>query len=221
MRQVKASPLQSSRKCCLVAAVVCSLVSHSVPTIRAALFPLQPAQFEPGAPPTREAPGDSFAPAVSGDGRYVAFLSFANNLMPNDANQGSDVFLKDRETGQLSLISINAEGTGPGNEMSFNPTVSDDGRFVLFESRASDLVMNDTNNAADVFLRDVVDNITHLISRNDAGTGSANGESRNATMTREGILSPLKAWRTIFPWCPTRTASWMYSFMTGSRNRMS
>ncbi len=92
-------------------------------------------------------------PSVSSDGRYVAFGSQANNLDPADTNGVSDVFVHDRQTGQTSRISVNSAGA-QGNNLSYGPRISSDGRYVAFVSNASDLVLGDTNSATDAFVRD-------------------------------------------------------------------
>ncbi len=84
-------------------------------------------------------------PAISADGRWVAFRSEADNLVPDDTNGWMDTFLHDRETGQTTRVSVNSDGT-QGDGPSYSPALSADGRYVAFESEASNLVPNDTNN---------------------------------------------------------------------------
>ena len=95
---------------------------------------------------------DCAAVRISGDGRFVVFDSPASNLIPNDNNNSSDVFLYDRTSGQLELISRNAAGFGNGE--SDSPAVSDDGRYVVFASDASNLVSGDSYGYRDIFVRD-------------------------------------------------------------------
>ena len=148
-------------------------------------------------------PGSSFAPAaggdgssglpiVSADGRYVLFASTANNLVLTNNNnsvlpQRMNVFLRDRVSNTTTLVSVNLAGTGGGNGDSFPTAISTNDQFVLFESGASDLVANDTNAANDVFVRDLVNGITTLVSVSTSG-GSANltGTSRSSVMTPDG-----------------------------------
>jgi len=109
----------------------------------------------------------------------VAFVSDATNLAANDNNNASDVFVRDRLTGQTILVSVNAAGTGTADQFSRAPTITPDGRFVVFISAASNLV---TDDAAlfiheDVFIRDLQSGTTKLVSRNFAGTGRGNGSS--------------------------------------------
>jgi Tol biopolymer transport system component len=116
---------------------------------------------------------------MSRDGRYVVFSSNASDLVANDTNNASDVFLRDVQTGVTTLVSINGSNTGSGNAGSFSPAVSDDGRYVVFISLASDLAGTDTNGVYDVYLRDLQAGITTLVSTNLSGTDSGNGYAFN------------------------------------------
>jgi Tol biopolymer transport system component len=109
----------------------------------------------------RIAPGSN--PAVSDDGRYVAFLSHASDLVPGDTNGVDDVFLHDRQSGQIKRVSVASDGS-QANESSFGPAISGDGRFVAFQSLASNLVPGDTNGMADVFVHDTMTNRTERVS---------------------------------------------------------
>ena len=91
-----------------------------------------------------QANGSSQAGGVSDDGRFAVFSSAASNLFPGDTNGWDDVFVKDRATGALELISRNTTG-GVGNWGSTNARISPDGRYVLFDSGASDLIESDTS----------------------------------------------------------------------------
>jgi WD40-like Beta Propeller Repeat len=132
--------------------------------------------------------GSSFTPALSADGRFVAFHSNANDLVANDTNDTSDVFVRDLNTGTTKLVSINSAGTASGNDDSAYPelSVSADGRFVAFQSNASDLVANDTNGTSDVFVRDLKAGTTKLLSVNSAGTATGNGQSLNTVLSANG-----------------------------------
>jgi Tol biopolymer transport system component len=98
--------------------------------------------------------GGSFAPAVSDDGRFIAFWSYANNLVSQDTNNEPDVFVHDRVTGKTKVLSVGVEG-GPSHGASYRPALSGDGMFVAFHSFASNLVTQDRNKVSDVFVRDV------------------------------------------------------------------
>ncbi|HEX2622965.1 MAG TPA: hypothetical protein VHL11_22550, partial [Phototrophicaceae bacterium] len=73
----------------------------------------------------------SDTPDISPDGRYVTFVSYAGNLVPEDTNGQPDIFVHDRQTGETSIVSISTDGT-LGNGASFCPDISPDGRYVIF-----------------------------------------------------------------------------------------
>src|SRR6266571_3182 len=109
---------------------------------------------------------------ISGDGRFVVFVSAASNLIPNDNNSRSDVFFYDRNFGQLELISQTSGGVG--NSYSDSPALSDDGRYVVFASDASDLVSGDNNSARDIFLRDRQLSVTTRVNVSSLGAQANN-----------------------------------------------
>ena len=137
--------------------------------------------------------GDSGSAIISPDGRYVLFASAANNLVasqPTNPVSGLvppilNVFLRDRTNGTTTLVSVGTNGIGGGNGDSWPTGISTNGRYALFESLASNLVPNDTNNAADVFVRDILSGRTILVSAAAAG-GVGNGPSRSSVMTPDG-----------------------------------
>ena len=90
---------------------------------------------------------------TSSTGRSVAFMSFATNLVPRDTNHRWDVFVRDRRTGTTKRVSLTNRGR-QSNGWSGYPSMSGDGRYVAFLSRATNLVPSDTNGVADVFVRD-------------------------------------------------------------------
>lgn len=135
-----------------------------------------------------EARDDSDCPAVSDDGRWVAFMSRAWNLYPGGANLGSprwDVHLRDRQTGTTTRLSISKDGGDP-NADSGCPSISGDGRRVVFDSQASNLVSGDGNGAPDVFLWDAVKNKLKRLSRSAATGGDADAESWEPAISRNG-----------------------------------
>src|ERR671911_728150 len=95
-------------------------------------------------------------PSISSDGRFVAFESEASNLGAKDTNNTSDVFVRDLRTGATERVSVNSSEAQADN-WSDHPSISFDGRFVAFESEASNLVANDTNSSRDVFVRELPD----------------------------------------------------------------
>ena len=94
---------------------------------------------------------NSYTPSISADGRYVAFTSYASNLVPGDTNGTSDVFVRDLQTGAITRVSTDADGD-QGNSTAGGISISADGRYVAFNSDASNLVPDDTNGAYDVFV---------------------------------------------------------------------
>jgi Tol biopolymer transport system component len=102
-------------------------------------------------------------PDISANGRFVAFSSFATNLVPGDTNGQPDVFLRDMVTGVTQLVSVGLGGA-PANGDNAAPAVSSTGRFVAFLSGASNLVGGDTNGTGDVFVRDMQNGVTRRVS---------------------------------------------------------
>ncbi|MCJ7492238.1 MAG: hypothetical protein MUP15_08845, partial [Dehalococcoidia bacterium] len=124
-----------------------------------------------------EANGASAVPAISANGRYVAFISSATNLAEGDTYPNFDIFVHDRATGTTERVSV----TSAGNEThhnSWGPTISGDGRYVVFDSWAPDLVTPATSNRPHLFVRDRVNGTTELLpvgSETYAPAISANG----------------------------------------------
>jgi Tol biopolymer transport system component len=129
---------------------------------------------------------DSVAPWISDDGRFVVFSSLANDLTPGgNGQQVLNVYLCDRSYNATELVSANTNGTGGGNGHSMAGQASTYGRYVVFQSDASDLVPGDTNGVSDIFLRDTFTGTTILISAAADG-GCANGPSTDPVMTPDG-----------------------------------
>jgi Tol biopolymer transport system component len=126
--------------------------------------------------------GGSGGFAVSADGRFVAFGSYASDLIPGDTNGVPDAFVRDLRTGVTHLVSV-AAGGGPSDAYGSSPSsVSDDGRFVGFQSYATNLVPGDTNGALDAFVRDMRSGTTILVSVGRRGA-QGNGDSYAPAMT--------------------------------------
>ncbi|MHC5212352.1 MAG: TolB family protein [Planctomycetota bacterium] len=115
-----------------------------------------------------QATSTSLDAALSGDGRYVAYLSWAKNLVPGDTNNHTDVFVHDRITATTVRASVSTLGE-QGDNHSGKPRLSWDGRFVAFHSHAVNLVDGDTNGQQDVFLRDMRAGRTWRASVNEEG----------------------------------------------------
>ncbi len=128
--------------------------------------------------------GFNSAPAISANGRYVAFESLAGNLVPGDANGFEDVFVRDRKLHKTLLVSVSSAGV-QGNDISYNPAISSDGRFVAFASNASNLVSGDSNAATDVFVRDRKLHKTYLVSVGANGV-PGNGASDFGSISADG-----------------------------------
>lgn len=135
------------------------------------------------------------SPAISADGRYVAFTSVASNMVTGDTNGVSDVFLHDRQTGITTRLSVTTDGT-QGNGESFGAAVSADSRYVAFTSAASNLVVGDVNRCPgwgstvlgtcrDVFLHDRQISTTTMVS-SFVGAVPANGPSEAAALNSDG-----------------------------------
>lgn len=130
---------------------------------------------------------DSLLPAISSDGRFVAFKSLASNLVPDDHNGVIDVFVRDRLAGITERVSVDTFGGDP-NDASFPPSISYDGRFVAFGSFASDLVGYDTNDVASVFVRDRDFATTYLADVNDNGDLANRGvPDRAPSISGDGV----------------------------------
>jgi hypothetical protein len=136
---------------------------------------------------------ESTWPAISGDGRVVAFLSEATNLTAADGNGLRDVFARDIQADVTTLVSVNRTGTGGGNGVSgpeigdnSPPDITPDGNYVAFESMAGDLVASDVNSSMDVFVRDLAAQKTTLVSANMANSGAGNNISGGPSMSANG-----------------------------------
>lgn len=120
---------------------------------------------------------DTVFASVSADGRYVAFSSAATNLAPGDTDDGNDVYVRDRQLGTTTLVSVSSAGV-KGDSGGWLPTLSADGRFVSFNSESTNLVPNDTNGQIDLFVRDLFSNQTTRVSVGTGGT-QANADSNS------------------------------------------
>lgn len=129
--------------------------------------------------------GISTLPAVSGDGRYIAFASTATNLVSGDTNNREDVFVRDTVANTTIRVSISTGGTA-GNGNSSYPTISSDGRYVAFESTATNLVTGDGNGLSDIFVRDLVTNTTTRVSVTNGGAEASGGDSYDPAISGNG-----------------------------------
>ncbi len=106
--------------------------------------------------------------SISADGRYVVFYTDSTNLVSGDTNGANDVFLRDRITNTTTRVSVDSNGA-EGNSTSVRPVISANGRYVAFDSVASNLVSGDTNGMWDAFVRDTVRNTTTRVSVDSSG----------------------------------------------------
>src|SRR5689334_4894228 len=125
--------------------------------------------------------------SISRKGRYVTFASEASNLVPGDTNDARDVFVRDRQAGTTERVSVGPHGAqAEGGEIgSVHPSISADGRYVAFESDATNLVPGDTNGHEDVFVRDRQAGTTERVSVGQGGA-QANGDSGFAGLAISG-----------------------------------
>lgn len=167
------------------------LVSTTLPVAGGGISPISIVNTPAVAPSGGS--GDSLAPIISADGRYVLFASSANNLTLNNSVNPTpspmppvmNIYLRDRLKQTTTLVSVSADGNGAGNGDSIPTGISTNGQFALFESAANNLVANDSNGVNNVFIRDLVANVTTLVSVSTNG-GAANGTSRSSVMTPDG-----------------------------------
>ena len=135
-------------------------------------------------------------PDVSADGRYVVFASAADNLVDGDTNGKSDIFLRDLVTGSISIVSVAQDGT-LGNSDSVEPRITDDGRYVVFASIASNLVAGDDNLRSDVFRKDLISGEVVLVSKDSLGV-LGNGKSSQPSISSDGQVVAFQSTATNF-----------------------
>jgi Tol biopolymer transport system component len=122
--------------------------------------------------------------SISANGRFVAFSSRASNLVRDDANSRRDVFVRDLKIGRTHLVSVRSDGTQPRGD-SYNPSISANGRFVVFRSNATNLVAGDTRRNDEVFVHDRKTGDTRRVSVSFRG-GESNGTSHVGSISASG-----------------------------------
>ncbi|NOZ54153.1 MAG: PKD domain-containing protein [Gammaproteobacteria bacterium] len=165
--------------------------------------------------------GDNRLPDVSGNGRFVVFESTAMSLVAGDNNQAVDVFLHDRvthTTQRVSVGNLNEEANGG----SYKPAVSDNGRFVIFSSDADNLVANDSNGVRDIFVRDLQENTTRRLSVSSAGV-EANAGSGSPDISGNGVVAIFQSEATNLVLDDTNTVRdiFSYNLLNNHTERMS
>lgn len=140
--------------------------------------------------------GDSRYPAVSRDGRFVAFESLAANLVDMDENEASDVFVHDRLTGETTCVSL-AQNGAASDGGSYEPDLSGDGSIVVFASDATDLVTGDGNAVRDVYAHDRGSGMTILVSAATDGT-AGDAASERAAIALDASLVAFDSEASVF-----------------------
>jgi len=138
--------------------------------------------------------GASFEPAISGDGRHVAFTTAATNLVPDDNNGVTDVVVRDLDAELTLLASVSPTGSVADGE-SLWCSISEDGRYVAFQSSATNLILGETIMWPGIYLRDMVGGATEYISRPDGG-GRADEVSIKPSITPDGRYIAYRSYAT-------------------------
>ena len=133
-----------------------------------------------------QADGENEEPSISDDGRFIVWESSATNLVPGDTNGFDDVLLHDRNTGEITRVSVDSNATQALGGTSSNAVISGDGRFVAFNSEATNLVPGDTNGERDVFVHDLQTGQTTRVSVNSTGLQALGGESGGPSISADG-----------------------------------
>ncbi|MBX3084951.1 MAG: S8 family serine peptidase [Anaerolineae bacterium] len=169
--------------------------------------------------------GSSYA-TISGDGHFVAFNSSASDLIsPPDMNSQRDIYVRNLWTGQTKLVSVAYDG-GLANYLSEYVTISADGRYIAFESSASNIVSGDTNNAADVFLRDTIAEQTvrvSVASDGSQGNSYSGGGLHQNSISADGrfIAFPSAASNLVSGDTNGATDIFLHDAVTGATERIS
>ncbi len=98
---------------------------------------------------------NSYAPSISANGQFIAFMSGTGYITASDPSTGREIFVRDLRTNTTTIVSVNSAGAAGGNGDSYAPSISADGRFVAFMSNASDLIASDFNGSPDIFVREM------------------------------------------------------------------
>lgn len=168
-----------------------------------------------------QANASSYSPAISADGRFVAFASSADNLVSNDSNNDYDEFVHDRQTGQTALVSIASDGT-QADGSSGGWSISADGSFVVFGSDAANLVAGDTNAHSDIFVHERQSQQTTRVSVASDGS-QANGDSYEGVISADGrfIAFSSAATNLVLPDTNGYTDIFLHDRQTGETTRIS
>jgi WD40-like Beta Propeller Repeat len=140
--------------------------------------------------------GGSYNPVLSAGGRFVAFESYATNLVGGDTNGQYDIFVRDLKTGKTKRVSVDSSGAEATGGASRRPSISADGRFVAFRSDATNLVGGDTNGYGDIFVRDLKTGKTKRVSVDSSGAQAADGDSYNPSISAGGRFVAFTSYAT-------------------------
>ena len=126
----------------------------------------------------------SFSPSISGDGKIITYYSYAKNLVSGDTNNSTDVFARDLNTNKTILVSSSATGVY-GNGESASPIVSRNGKFVAFDSKATNITTLSTNNKRQVYVKNLSTGEIDIVSINNAGL-AGNQDSFLPSISNDG-----------------------------------
>ena len=158
--------------------------------------------------------------SLSGDGRYVLFRSLATNLVQDgEINSYAETYIRDRQTGTTELVPTHGAGE---NRYATTPSISSDGRFVVFRSNSSQLVENDTNNLFDIFVYDRVNRTTRRVNVSSTGE-QANGSSYGPLISANGsfVAFESRATNLVPNDSSTRSDVFIHELATGETTRIS
>ncbi|MEQ1528249.1 MAG: hypothetical protein ABL925_02965 [Methylococcales bacterium] len=161
-------------------------------------------------------------PNLSADGRYLVFESFTDNLVANDHNNSVDIFVKDLLTGKTKRISTTSQGE-ESNGSSFWPTISGDGHYAVFSSKATNLVVGDDNDLEDIFRKDLVTGEIRMVSADAAGVIS-NGSNFFPSISANGRYVTFESLAENFVTASTNNAVFdvfLKDMQTGTLSRIS
>ncbi len=163
--------------------------------------------------------GGSDDPSISADGRFVAFLSSASDLVLGDTNIATDIFVRDRLVATTLRVSVSSSG-GQANSESLRASISADGGFVVFDSGATNLVTGDTNQVDDVFVHDMSSGATVRVSVNSSGI-QGNSYSSDPCISSDGRFVAFQSFSTNLVTGDTNGAAdiFVHDMLTGQTTR--
>jgi len=132
-----------------------------------------------------EANGGSYYPSISNDGRFITFNSDAADLVTGDTNGFIDVFVRDRQTGSTTRVSVSSGGQQTDDNSDSFTAISGSGRYIAFNSDATNLVIGDTNGVGDVFIHDLQTGTTERVSLD-----SSNSQATKAEIQKRAAAAP-------------------------------